>query len=57
MRSIPGPVISGFLGKLVFRGRTNGTPTKLELPQTDIDMLIDIAPELLLEDLDARIVD
>ncbi len=41
-------------------------PTKLELPQTDIDVLIEIAPELLredpefnhlLKDLDARIVD
>jgi NTE family protein len=48
------------------RERFQAIPTKLELPQTDIDMLIEIAPELLhedpefnhlLEDLDARIVD
>ena len=48
------------------RARFQSIPTKLELPQEDIEMLIDVAPELLheipefnhlLKDLDARIVE
>jgi NTE family protein len=48
------------------RERFQSIPTKLELPREDVDLLIDIAPELLhedpdfhqlLQDLDARIVD
>ncbi len=50
----------------VRREKFQSIPTKLELPREDVDLLIDIAPELLhedpdfhqlLQDLDARIVD
>ena len=48
------------------RAKFQSIPTKLELPQEDIEMLIDVAPELLhknpefdhlLKDLDALVVD
>jgi len=54
------------LGDLTRRAQFQAIPTKLELPASDVDMLIDVAPELLhedpdfnhlLKDLDARIVD